>query len=46
MAEGAPLLWLGGAVALDLAPRLEASGYRTAPLPTALEGPEIGRAHV
>lgn len=33
MADPAPLLWLGGAPALDLAPRLEASGYRTSPLP-------------
>ncbi|MEB3318221.1 MAG: response regulator transcription factor [Cyanobacteriota bacterium] len=29
MADLAPLLWLGGAAALELAPRLEASGYRT-----------------
>jgi two-component system response regulator MprA len=35
MHEAAPLLWLGGATALDLAPRLEASGYRTDPLPSA-----------
>ena len=27
MADPAPLLWLGGAPALELAPRLEASGY-------------------
>lgn len=31
--EEPPLLWLGGAAAIDLAPRLEASGYRTSPLP-------------
>ncbi|MFN9546499.1 MAG: winged-helix domain-containing protein [Cyanobacteriota bacterium] len=35
MAELAPLLWLGGAAALELAPRLEASGYRTDPLPSS-----------
>ncbi|MFN9631056.1 MAG: winged helix-turn-helix domain-containing protein [Cyanobacteriota bacterium] len=33
MADLGPLLWLGGPAALELAPRLEASGYRTAPLP-------------
>lgn len=40
MADPAPLLWLGGAAALELAPRLEASGYRTAPLPGHPEGSE------
>ncbi|MEB3335597.1 MAG: response regulator transcription factor, partial [Cyanobacteriota bacterium] len=33
MADLGPLLWLGGLAAMELAPRLEASGYRTAPLP-------------
>lgn len=33
MTESAPLVLLGGTTAIDLAPRLEASGYRTAPLP-------------
>lgn len=33
MLERSPLLWLGGAAAMELAPRLEASGYRTGPLP-------------
>jgi DNA-binding response OmpR family regulator len=43
MADLAPLLWLGGAAALELAPRLEASGYRTAsgPLPEAPEGSDL-----
>ncbi|MEB3260730.1 MAG: response regulator transcription factor [Cyanobacteriota bacterium] len=33
MADAAPLLWLVGAAAEELAPRLEASGYRTASAP-------------
>lgn len=33
MADLGSLLWLGGLEAIELAPRLEASGYRTAPLP-------------
>jgi two-component system response regulator MprA len=33
MADPPPLVLLGGTTALDLAPRLEASGYRTGPLP-------------
>jgi len=33
MADTAPLLWLIGAAAVELAPRLEASGYRTAKAP-------------
>lgn len=32
MAEPGPLVLLGGTTAMDLAPRLEASGYRTGPL--------------
>ncbi|MFN9645077.1 MAG: winged-helix domain-containing protein [Cyanobacteriota bacterium] len=37
MTERAPLLWLDGAAALELAPRLEASGYRTTSPPLLLE---------
>ena len=37
MADDAPLLWLVGAAALELAPRLEASGYRTASAPLSEE---------
>jgi two-component system response regulator MprA len=33
MANPAPLLWLGGEAAVELAPRLEASGYRTVSQP-------------
>ena len=33
MPDPSPLLWLGGAAAMELAPRLEASGYQTGPLP-------------
>ena len=33
MTDLPPLLWLGGAAALELAPRLEASGYRTTSQP-------------
>ncbi|MBM5815046.1 MAG: response regulator transcription factor [Cyanobacteria bacterium K_Offshore_surface_m2_239] len=41
MADTAPLLWLIGAAAVELAPRLEASGYRTASAPLP-QGPEEG----
>jgi DNA-binding response OmpR family regulator len=42
MADRPPLLWLDGAAALELAPRLEASGYRTIspPLPKEPNGSE------
>jgi two-component system response regulator MprA len=42
MTDRAPLLWLDGAAALELAPRLEASGYRTTSplLPVETEGSE------
>ncbi|MFM1798820.1 MAG: hypothetical protein RLZZ117_1098 [Cyanobacteriota bacterium] len=33
MDDSAPLLWLAGQAAVELAPRLEASGYRTMALP-------------
>lgn len=42
MADRAPLLWLEGDAALELAPRLEASGYRTIspPLPDGPDDPD------
>ena len=38
MLDASPLLWLGGAAALDLAPRLKSSGYRADPLPSEGDG--------
>jgi two-component system response regulator MprA len=42
MADHAPLLWLEGTAARELAPRLEASGYRTSspPVPEETDAPE------